>query len=288
MINRNIRFGGPITPMVKRLLIINGAIFLIQLVAGSYNWTLQQTFGLSYKGIQELKIWQLFTYMFLHGGWLHIIFNLFTLWMFAGSLEERWGSKLFIKYYIYCGIGAGIFITVMSYYTGSPVPTIGASGALYGILLAYGMTWPNREVLLYFFIPVKIKYLVLFFGLMEFFGTINQSDSGISHVGHLGGLISGFVLLKFFFKPRKFSSGAGAASNRNTEENGNSISAFFKKRRLKKKKREIEKRIEAKKIIDTLLEKIARFGMSSLTYEEKKNLEWARKHYYPDESETLH
>lgn len=288
MINRNIRFGGPITPMVKRLLIINGAIFLIQLVAGSYNWTLQQTFGLSYKGIQELKIWQLFTYMFLHGGWLHIIFNLFTLWMFAGSLEERWGSKLFIKYYIYCGIGAGIFITGMSYYTGSPVPTIGASGALYGILLAYGMTWPNREVLLYFFIPVKIKYLVLFFGLMEFFGTINQSDSGISHVGHLGGLISGFVLLKFFFKPRKSSSGAGAASNRSTEESGNFISTFFKKRRLKKKKREIEKRIEAKKIIDTLLEKIARFGMSSLTYEEKKNLEWARKHYYPDESETLH
>ncbi|MCL1911008.1 MAG: rhomboid family intramembrane serine protease [Leptospirales bacterium] len=288
MINRNIRFGGPITPMVKRLLIINGAIFLMQSAAGSYSWTLQQTFGLSYRGIiQEFKIWQIFTYMFLHGGFLHIIFNLFTLWMFAGSLEERWGSKLFIKYYLYCGIGAGVFITAMSCYTGSPAPTIGASGAIYGILLAYGMTWPNREVLLYFFIPVKIKYLVLFFGLMEFVGTINQSNSGISHVGHLGGLISGFVLLKFFFKP-KSSSGAASNDRGSSETGGGFASAFLKKRRLEKKRREIEKRIEAKKIIDTLLEKIARSGMSSLTYEEKKNLEWARKHYYPDESETLH
>ena len=292
MINRNIRFGGPITPIVKRLLIINGAVFLIQFVLGSYNGVIQQNFGLSYRAIQEYMVWQFLTYMFLHGGWLHIIFNLLTLWMFAGSLEEIWGSKLFLKYYIYCGVGAGIFITAMNLYTGNPNPTIGASGALYGILLAYGMTWPNREVLLYFLIPIKIKYLVLIFGLIEFFGTFNQSNTGISHIGHIGGLVSGFILLKFFFKkpPQKFSGSAGVASSRkgSPEKSGNFVSAFFKKRRLEKKKHEIEKRIEAKEIIDTLLEKIARSGMSSLTHEEKKNLEWARKHYYPDGSETRH
>ena len=299
MINRNIRFGGPITPMVKRLLIINGTIFLVQLILASFsatiNDTIQQFFGLSLKVFQEFKIWQFFTYMFLHGGWLHILFNLLTLWMFAGSLEEIWGSKLFLKYYIYCGVGAGIFITAMNFYTGSSLPTIGASGALYGILLAYGMNWPNREVLLYFLIPVKIKYLVLVFGLIEFFGTINPSGSGISHIGHLGGLISGFILLKFFKLPQKSSSrasssSAGAASkNRSSsDKDGNFVSTFFKKKRLKKKKREIEQRIEAKEIIDALLEKIARSGMSSLTSEEKKNLEWARKHYYHDDSETLH
>lgn len=274
--------------MVKRLLIINGAIFLIQqFVPDSYYRVVLWKFGLS---IQEFRPWQLFTYMFLHGSWSHIIFNLLTLWMFAGSLEERWGGKLFIKYYIYCGIGAGIFITAMNYYTGSHSPTIGASGALYGILLAYGMTWPNREVLLYFLIPIKIKYLVLLFGLVEFFGTINPSNSGISHIGHIGGLVSGFILLKFFFKlPQKSSSDAGAMpNNRSAERNGSFMSDFFRKRRLEKKKREIEERIKAKRIIDALLEKIARYGMSSLTHEEKKDLEWARKHYYPDESETLH
>ncbi|MDR3237956.1 MAG: rhomboid family intramembrane serine protease [Spirochaetia bacterium] len=291
MMNRssNIRFGGPITPMVKRLLIINGAIFLIQLAAGSYGYTMQQIFGLSHEGlVHEFKLWQIFTYMFLHGGWLHIIFNLLTLWMFAGSLEEIWGSKFFIKYYIYCGIGAGIFIAAMNYYIYStvstaPVPTIGASGALYGILLAYGMTWPNREVLLYFFIPVKIKYLVIMFGLIEFFGTLNSASGGggISHIGHIGGLISGFVILKFFHS--KQNRPAVKTANQK-----NPISAFLKKRRLEKKKRQIEKKIKAKNLIDSLLEKIARQGMSSLTPEEKKDLEWARKNYYPDDSETLH
>ncbi|MCL2025200.1 MAG: rhomboid family intramembrane serine protease [Leptospirales bacterium] len=301
MINRNIRIGGPITPVVKRLLIINGTIFLAQLILGSYsmaiNGTIQQFFGLSLKVFNEFKIWQLFTYMFLHGGWLHILFNLLTLWMFAGSLEERWGSKLFLKYYIYCGVGAGLFITAMNYYTENPLPTIGASGALYGILLAYGMTWPNREVLLYFLIPVKIKYLVVLFGLIEFFGTINPSGSGISHIGHLGGLISGFILLKFFklrqrsSNRQRPSSSAGAAStvkSGSKKDNDDFVSTFFKKKRLKKKKREIEQRIEAKEIIENLLEKIARSGMSSLSHEEKKNLEWARKHYYHDDSETLH
>ena len=210
--NVKLRLGGPITPIVKKLLILNGAIFLFQQFIGLiYPNVIERIFGLHHIGLlYEFKIWQLFTYMFLHGGWLHIIFNLIALWMFAGELEQLWGSKLFLKYYIYSGTGAGLFIALMNYiifsrYQVSPV-TIGASGAIYAILLAYGLTWPNREVLLYFIIPVKIKYLVIGFGLIEFFGTLSSAagtGSNISHIGHLGGLISGL----FFIVTRKKSSG---------------------------------------------------------------------------------
>jgi len=285
----NVRFGGPVTPIVKKLMIINGSIFLIQKFFGMFSpGTIELLFGLHYVGfIHEFKLWQPITYMFLHGGWLHIIFNLIALWMFAGELEQKWGSRLFLRYYLYSGIGAGLFIAVMNYiifvrFGSSPV-TIGASGAIYALLLAYGMTWPNREVLLYFLIPVKIKYLVIGFGLLEFFGTISSASGAggnISHVGHLGGLISGFLILMYRSRTSRSDTRTKATPTMFTES--------ARKTRIKKKKRQIETRIRAKKIIDELLEKIARNGMSSLSPEEKRNLEWARKHYYPEDNDTVH
>lgn len=289
--NVNIRIGGPLTPMVKRLMIINGIIFITQQITGLfYPGFIENFFGLHYTGIvQEFKLWQIFTYMFLHGGWFHIIFNLLGLWMFAGELEQIWGSVQFLRYYIISGIGAGLFITIMnffiySYYHINPI-TIGASGAIYAVLLAYGMTWPNRKVLLYFIIPVKIKYLVIVFGLIEFFGTLSTAagtGGNISHIGHVGGLISGFIYIIIHTKKNQ------STTRVNKSEYENIISRTLKKTRLKKKKKDIETRIESKRIIDELLEKIARHGMSSLTVKEKKDLEWARKHYYPDRDETLH
>ncbi len=288
------RIGGPLTPVVKKLMIINGGIFIFQqLMALFAPGFLEQNFGLNHHGlIGEFKIWQLFSYMFLHGGWLHIIFNLLGLWMFAGDLEDIWGSRLFLRYYLFSGMGAGIFIAIMNFvyfsrYGANPTmgyspTTLGASGALYGVLLAYGVNWPNREVLLYFLFPVKIKYLLILFGVMEFFGTISSSVGGgstISHIGHLGGLISGMVYL-FFLRKR--------GPRANYKQQSGFITELMKKQRLKKKRKEIEERIEAKKIIDRLLEKIARQGMGALTTEEKKSLEWARKHYYPENNETLH
>lgn len=288
------RIGGPLTPVVKKLMIINGGIFIFQqLMALFAPGFLEQNFGLNHQGlIGEFKIWQLFSYMFLHGGWLHIIFNLLGLWMFAGDLEDIWGSRLFLRYYLFSGMGAGIFIATMNFvyfsrYGANPTiayspTTLGASGALYGVLLAYGVNWPNREVLLYFLFPVKIKYLLILFGVMEFFGTISSSVGGgstISHIGHLGGLISGMVYL-FFLRKR--------GPRANYKQQSGFITELMKKQRLKKKRKEIEERIEAKKIIDRLLEKIARQGMGALTAEEKKSLEWARKHYYPENNETLH
>ena len=280
------RFGGPVTPAVKLLLVVNFSIFIIQQITGLFSYgALEQIFGLSHNGlVYHHFAWQLVTYMFFHGGWLHIFFNLFALWMFAGELEQLWGTKAFLKYYLLSGIGAGVFIALMNAYFVSKnpdmmfLPTLGASGALYALLLAYGMIWPNREVLVYFLFPVKIKYVVIFFGLLEFFGTLSSAQGkgdSISHIGHLGGLITGFIILQIW-KKHSAPKGRGFLGN------------LARKWRLRRKQKEINTRIKAKETIDLLLEKIARQGMASLTAEEKIKLEWARKHYYPNDDETIH
>ncbi len=284
--NVSLRFGGPMTPGVKWLMILNGAVFLIQQISGLIIPNgMEYIFGVSHDGfINNFMIWQPFTYMFLHGGWMHIFFNLLGIWMFAGELELVWGRTKFIRYYMLSGLGAGLFIALMNYIAfinyGSSAVTIGASGALYAVLLAYAILWPDREVMLYFLFPVKIKYLVLAFGLMEFFGTLSSTagtGGNISHIGHLGGIISGFMLIRFMRSSK--------SSNKNKVS---FFEKFRKKNRLNKKKKVIDERIEAKRIIDELLGKIARSGMSSLTQDEKKKLEWARRHYYPSTDDILH
>ena len=292
MLGQNVRFGGPLTPVVKKLMIINGAIFLLMTIAGLFSpgfpAVIKNNFGLSHLGFaHQFKLWQIFTYMFLHGSFFHVFMNLFALWMFSGDLEQLWGGRRFLRYYITTGMGAGICIAFMNFiiadsYGVSPV-TIGASGAVYAILLAYGLTWPNRQVLVWFVIPVKMKYLVMIFGLFEFFGTlgtVSGSGGNISHIGHLGGLLSGLVVL---LGVRRFEMKGGSTAAR-----GGFLEDFFRKRRNERKRIEISRRIEAKKIIDALLEKIARGGMSSLTPDERKSLEWARKNYYPDSGDTMH
>ncbi len=284
--NVSIRFGGPVTPGVKWLMIVNGAVFLVQQIVGLIiPNAMEYIFGISHNGfLNSFMIWQPFTYMFLHGGWMHIIFNLLGLWMFAGELELAWGRTKFIRYYLLSGLGAGLFIALMNYIAfinyGSNAVTIGASGAIYAILLAYAVMWPDREVLLYFLFPIKIKYLVLAFGLMEFFGTLSSTagtGGNISHIGHLGGIISGFIIMK------------SMKNSGTTKKAGISfIERLKKKNRVNKKKKIIDTRISAKKIIDDTLAKIAKSGMNSLTPDEKKRLEWARKHYYPSNDDTLH
>ncbi len=281
------RFGGPLTPTVKSLMIINGVVFLIQQIGGLLApGLLESLFGISYAGVfYSFFFWQPLTYMFLHGGFMHIFFNLFTLWMFGGELENLWGGRRFLRYYLLSGIGAGFFILAMNYYSVSALgfapQTIGASGAIYALLMAYGFTWPNREVLLYFLFPIKVKYIVLGLGLMEFFGSLSMASGragNISHIGHLGGLLCGYLLLRFFNSASPSASKSGRSV----------LSDFQKKARLQKKRAEIDQRIRAKQIINESLEKIARSGMDSLTREEKKQLEWARKNYYPSGKETLH
>ncbi len=140
--------------------------------------------------------WQLVTYMFLHGNFLHIFFNLFVLWMFGLQIENLWGTKRFVIYYFITGIGAGILHLILA---AEGVPTVGASGAVFGILLAFGMMFPNREIMLIFLpIPIKAKYFVIMIGAFELFAGVSGLQTGIAHFAHLGGIVIGFILIRIW------------------------------------------------------------------------------------------
>jgi len=193
---QRVSFGPTITRMVKLLIIVNAAVFLWESLAdlaGGYG--VIKIFGLTpYLVVHKLFLWQLGTYLFLHGGIGHIFFNMFALWMFGSELEKYWGPQAFLKFYFVTGIGAGV-LSVLADPSGT-APTIGASGAIYGVLMAYGMMFPNRYVYLYFLFPVKVKYFVGVLGLIAFFSSLSAPGSTIAHVAHLGGMMVAFFYLK--------------------------------------------------------------------------------------------
>jgi membrane associated rhomboid family serine protease len=191
-----IRFGPELTPIVKLLMIANGSIFVITyLLAALADIYVVAWLGLRpYDVTRSLHIWQLGTYLFLHGGFFHILFNMFALWMFGSDLEKSWGSEKFLFYYFLTGIGAGL-CDVLVHPSATSV-TIGASGAVYGLLLAFGMTYPDRPILIYFVIPIKAKYFVMIIGGIAFLSAVGSSGSGISHIAHLGGMIFGYLYLR--------------------------------------------------------------------------------------------
>jgi len=186
---------GFITPAVKNIILATTIVFLLQiLVPQILNVYL---FGLvPALVINNFFIWQLVTYIFLHGSFGHIFFNMFALWIFGPELERTWGTREFVKYYFITGIAAGISNLLWNW--GSPIPTIGASGAVYGILAAYALFFPERYVYLYFLFPIKMKYLALILGAFEFLSAYNQD--GIAHVAHLGGMVVGFFYLRERYK----------------------------------------------------------------------------------------
>jgi membrane associated rhomboid family serine protease len=260
-------FGGAgLTDWVKVLLIINVAVFIAQMVAWS---PLVRYFGLIPADVfAKLRIWQFVTYMFLHGDFFHILLNMLVLWMFGSAMERTWGSETFIRYYFFTGVGAGVLTWVLS--PGSPVPNIGASGAIYGILLAFAMTYPDR-IIYYIFIPIPAKYLVLLLGIFEFMASVRHTSDGIGHFAHLGGMLFGLIYLRWF----------GVASWARPKGKGWWDPAFWREsvRRWRRRQRMKvidfqQKRDAARKAeVDAILEKIAREGMDSLTAREKKMLE---------------
>jgi membrane associated rhomboid family serine protease len=194
-------FGPPLTGAVKRLIIIISAVFLLTYIpaqifgwAAPYAWFSLQPLLVTHR----FYIWQLVTYIFLHAGWFHVIFNLFALWMFGADLERTWGSRRFLFYFFLTGIGAGLFDVFLSTVFPPAIPqaTIGASGAIYGLLLAYGLLFPERPIYLYFIIPIKAKWFVAIMGLIEFVSSLSGPGGGISHVAHLGGMLFGYVYLR--------------------------------------------------------------------------------------------
>ncbi len=191
---------GPRLPrMVRYLVIVNAAVYFWNLLVGIAGANdLIQIFGLTPAlVIGRLYLWQPFTYLFLHGDFLHILFNMFALWMFGSELERHWGGRFFLKYYFVTGVGAGLFSVAAD--PGAMIPTIGASGAVYGILLAYGLLFPERYVFLYFLFPVKVKYFVAVLGVLAFVSALGAPGSTIAHIAHLGGMVVGFVYLKGWF-----------------------------------------------------------------------------------------
>ena len=192
-----IQFFPPLTRMVKLILIVTGAIFLLTYLPERFLgfYAPYALFGLTpYAVTHDLALWQPVTYLFLHAGWLHIIFNLFAVWMFGPDLELKWGGRKFLIYFFLTGIGAGLFGVLLQ--PSSPVMTIGNSGAVYGLLLAYGVLFPDRPVFLWFLIPIKAKWFVAIFGAIEFWLSLTQPGSGVSHVAHLGGMLVGFLYLR--------------------------------------------------------------------------------------------
>lgn len=204
-------FGGPLTPMVRRLLWANGLVFLLEVIllkipaGGGLSWYefLIAVFGLTPRAvIGRGWVWQLGTYMFLHAvPSLHIVWNMLMLWMFGGELERLWGAREFLRYYLICGVGAGLTVLAITHASG--VPTIGASGALFGILLAYGMQFPNRILLLSFVFPVRARWVVVIAGLISLYYIVVEPRAGISDLAHLGGLVFGWLYLKRAWRVRQ-------------------------------------------------------------------------------------
>ena len=177
--------------MVKYLVVACVSTFLLQRLADE----MTQIFGLTpYRLLGQFHLWQLVTYIFLHGNFWHILFNMFALWMFGCELERHWGSKPFLKFFFITGVGAGILSVVVNPHSYTPI--IGASGSIYGILMAYGMMFPERLVYLYLLFPVKVKYFVPFLGVIAFVSALGTSGTPVAHVAHLGGMLFAFLYLK--------------------------------------------------------------------------------------------
>lgn len=182
-------------PGLKWLLIVNCAVFVLQSLG--LNRHLIPLFALYPEGtVRSLLVWQIFTYMFLHGGTLHLLFNMLTLWMFGTQIERDMGTRRFLRYYFLCGIAAGICVLAVNIAIGDwRTTTIGASGAIFGVLVAFGVLYPNQTVLMNFLFPIKAKYLVMIYAAIELLMTFGP-NTGVSTIAHLGGMAFGYVYLK--------------------------------------------------------------------------------------------
>jgi membrane associated rhomboid family serine protease len=193
------RFGGLLTRAVKTIIVTCAVVFLYQFISQAITGgsEINLIFGLVPVLVwKRFFIWQLATYALLHGGFFHLLFNMFALWMFGCELERAWGTRMFVKYALVTGIGAGISTVIVSPHLA--IPTIGASGLVYGILLAYGLLFPNRLIYLYFLFPIKAKHFVLIFGALELFASWSGSSDNIAHLAHLGGMLFGFIYLRYY------------------------------------------------------------------------------------------
>ncbi|MBO7168923.1 MAG: rhomboid family intramembrane serine protease [Rikenellaceae bacterium] len=198
------RFGTQVTPPVVKNLIIINLLMLMACRMLPIGRELHALCALYPAGTPHFHSWQVVTYMFLHADFSHLFFNMFALWMFGRTLEYELSSKRFLTYYMACGIGAALIQLLVCWLEGSYVMTVGASGAVFGILLAFGMMHPNNIIMLMFPpIPIKAKWFVVIYGVIELLAGVSGRMDNVAHFAHLGGMIWGFLLLKYWKKTGK-------------------------------------------------------------------------------------
>lgn len=247
-------FGGFWTKgVVSKLVIINIAVFMLEIFLSNTNFIV--LLGLSPRLVLTRGfVWQLITYMFLHGGFWHLILNMFIIWMFGSQLEAVWGGERFLKYYIICGIGGAVFSFIFAYNT----LVIGASGAGYGILLAYAVLFPYNQIYVWGIFPVRARTLVIVLAAIEFLSGISGRD-GIAHFAHLGGMAAGLLYMRTDHRAWRF---------------WNRLREIFKgvPIRIKLREKDDEENADMEKI-DSILDKLSEKGYENLTETERRILE---------------
>ena len=296
-----------IPTMTKNLLIVNFLAFVATWVLELRGIDLTSMLGLHFFMAKDFHLYQFVTYMFLHGGFTHIFFNMFALWMFGAVVERVWGPKKFLFYYISCGIGAGFVQEIAQYVNYMMMgldtfdrvniagtimltadylnlwTTIGASGAVYAILLAFGMIFPHERLFIIPFpFPIKAKWLVVGYIAIELFSALSGPGDGVAHTAHLGGMLFGFIMIRYWRKHPESSNRFGR--NRGQEFFDNMKRRFDERKQngrrwVDEPDEEPRYREEPPKPkrknqeeIDAILDKIRKSGYDSLTKEEKKKL----------------
>ena len=296
--------------MTKNLLVINILAFLASWVLQRSGVDLNALLGLHFFKASDFHFYQFFTYMFLHGGFTHILFNMFALWMFGSVIERVWGPKKFLFYYIVCGVGAGIVQEMAQYGSylyqgladyqyvsmgGAQISmdsyinlwtTIGASGAVYGILLAFGMIFPNeRMFIIPFPFPIKAKWLIVGYIAIELFSAMSGPGDGVAHMAHLGGMLFGYLLIRYWRNHPDSSQRFGRSYGqeffdnlrRKYEDRQHNQRMHAEQTRWEERRRETDEEYNVRQKqnqeeIDAILDKIRKSGYDSLTKEEKKKL----------------
>lgn len=300
-----------IPTITKNLLIVNVVVFLATYLFRTMGVDLNNVLGLHFFLAPDFHIYQLFTYMFAHGGFSHIFFNMFALWMFGCIVERTWGPKKFLTYYIVCGVGAGLFQELAQfaqfYFIASEqLPhftlaqtmkvanasaaglnlwtTVGASGAVYGILLAFGMLYPEERIFIFPLpVPIKAKWFVMGYAAIELFMAYSSTGDGVAHLAHLGGMVFGFFLIRYW---RRYPD--IRYSRRSGQQFFDSMRASWERRTGRKDRGGVftnsantrhesdwdynARRKAEQERMDEILDKIRRNGYESLTREEKQQL----------------
>jgi membrane associated rhomboid family serine protease len=278
-------------PVIKGLLITNVAVFILMWFFGAFhmNDLSMHSILTSYFGLMPLNAgfypWQLITYQFLHADFWHLFFNMaFGLWMFGMEVEHVWGSKKFLIYYLSCGVVAGLAQLILSpIFEPALGPTIGASGAIYGVMIAFASMFPDRYIFLYFLIPVKVKYFVI---ILIVFGVMSVGAPGnVANLAHLGGAVAGYLFL--LYDRRRLTAGRSKSSfqswmssalwSKPSSTTGDVVDAKVYDIHESKTFETKQPANDTQKQIDEILDKISRGGYQSLTEEEKKTLFEASK-----------